>query len=195
MGNNGNKKNTNSTNDRDLILKSFRSCVNIDIYQGNRMYNDSWLQVINIHAPTISKVIPNLSQNNFNAAIGTAAGLFDTSNGSGIYRKQFKCECPYNGISWGVWFIYIHPKGGGAPSEPSQASGYEDVYANIVHCYRVERGIMGHVMMTITSSKENQRNPMPTMEFRTSQIFLVFLTGTLKIQPIHLDSIMMMKRM
>ena len=29
-----------------------------------------------------------------------------------------------------MWFIYIRPKGGESPSEPSKASDFEDVYAN-----------------------------------------------------------------
>ena len=125
------------TNDRDLILQSFRSCRNADIYQGNWMYDDIWLRVINIHVPTLSKAIPNLIQNHFIAAIDTVAGLFDTSNDIGIYWKQFKCECPYNGLRQGVWFIYPRPKGEEAPSKPSQASSCEDVYAIFFHCYRL----------------------------------------------------------
>ena len=93
------------------------------------MRDESWLRVINLHVLTLSKAIPNFSQKKTNSAIGTVAGLFDTSNDGGIYRKQFKFECPYNGLRRGVWFIYIRPKGGEAPSEPSQASDFEDVYA------------------------------------------------------------------
>ena len=59
-------------------------------------------------------------------------GLFGTSNDGEIYQKQFKCECTYNGLRRGVWFIYIHPEGGDAPSEPSKEYDFEDVYANIL---------------------------------------------------------------
>ena len=116
MGKNGNKKNMKSTNNRDLILQSFGSCGNVNIYQGNWVRDESWLRVINLHVLTLSKAIPNLSQNNFNTAILTVAGLFDTSNEGGIYRKHFKCECTYNGLRRGVWFIYICPEVGEAPS-------------------------------------------------------------------------------
>ena len=112
-------------------MQSFRSCSNVDIYQGNCMCDESWLRVINIHVPTLSKAIPNLIRKNFNATIGTVAGLFNTSNDGVIYWKQFKCECPYNGLRQDLWFIYIFPKGGEAPSEPSQASDFEDFYANV----------------------------------------------------------------
>ena len=128
MGKNGNKKNNKSTNDRGLIMQSFRSCGNVYIYQGNWMCEESWLQVTNIHASTLSKAIPNLSQNNVNAAIGIFTCLFDTSNEGEIYRKHFTCECSYDGLGRGVWFIYIHLKFGEAPSEPSQASDFEDLY-------------------------------------------------------------------
>ena len=105
MGKNGNKKNNKSTNDRDLILQSFRSYGNVNIYQVNWMCDESWLRVINLRVPTISKAIPNFIRKNFNSAIGTVAGLFNTSNDGRIYRKQFNCEFLYNGLRQGVWFI------------------------------------------------------------------------------------------
>ena len=49
--------------------------------------------------------------------------------------------------------------------------------------------MLGYAMMNITSPKEKQRNPIPKMECQTSQIFLVFIIGTLKMHPIYLDSI------
>ena len=36
----------------------------------------------------------------------------------------------FHGIRLGVWFIYIRPKGGESPLEPSQESDFEDVYVN-----------------------------------------------------------------
>ena len=61
-----------------LILHYFRSCINVYIYQGTWMCDESWLQVINIHVSNISKAIPSLIRKKYNAAIGTVAGLFDT---------------------------------------------------------------------------------------------------------------------
>ena len=94
------------------------------------MCDESWIWVINIQVLTLSKAIDNLIRRTFIAAIGIVAGLFDTSNNSVIYWKQFKSECSHSGLRRGVWFVYIHPEGGEAPPEPSQASDFEDVYAN-----------------------------------------------------------------
>ena len=195
MGKNENKKKTKTINGRYLILQSFRSCSNVNIYQGNCICNESWLQVINFYVPTISKAIPNLIPNNFNAAIGTVVGLFNTSNDSGIYWKQFKCEYYYNGLRRGEWFIYIRPESEESPPEPSQASGFEDIYANSFHWYRVERGMLGHAMITTTPLKEKKRKHLPTMAFWTSQMSLIFPIGTINMQPISLDSIMMKQGM
>ena len=95
----------------------------------------------------------------------------------------------------GVWFIYIRPEGGDAPPEPSKASDFEDVFANVFHCYRLERGMLGHVMMTTTPPKEKQKNHLPEMECRTSQIFIGFIIGTLNMQSISLDLIITKQRM
>ena len=80
------------------------------------MCTESWIIVINLHVLTLSKYITNFIQKNFNSSISTIVGIFDTSYDSVMYWKHFKCEYPYNGIRWGVWFVYIRPKGGEAHS-------------------------------------------------------------------------------
>ena len=137
--------------------------------------------------PNSFKSIPKLIQKNFNADVGTIMALSGTSNYGGIYQKHFKCECTYNELIQGVWFIYIRPEGMEAPAEPSQESACEYVYANVFNCYKVERWMLGHVIMTITPPKEKQRKHLPTMECQKSHIFLVFIIEALKMQPIYLD--------
>ena len=153
MVNNGNNKKTKSTNDRDLILQSSRSCGNVDIYQGNWMCNESWLQLINLTITTHSKDIPNLIQNNFNAAIGTVMGLFDASNDGGIYRKQLECKCPYNGLRRVCGPFVSAPKVENHLQIPVNHLVLKMPMQRVFLCYRVERLIPGRVMMTITPPK------------------------------------------
>ena len=127
-----------------------------DAYQNQWIIDKSLVLLINTHFPSVKKAI-DFDSKALNRALIPKAGLFDTSNKFGLFKKDFSIACPYDGQRRKVWYYYRRVGDGPIPTEPSQATDIVDQH-----------------VATLRQQEERKSNP-PSLSSKGIQSFTTAL--------------------